>query len=566
MRPSRAKGPRQFRALALAAVLVASIFVVAPALGAYGLLAQFGHTGSGPGTIGPHAPAIAVDPSGRVYVADVKDGRIEAFTNDGTPDGGWGGHTDLTGLAAAPDGTLIVADAAGVRRLAVDGTVLETLSTAAPLGGVAVAGNGRVYAADPAGHRVLVFGGAPITGLGEPVAVGVSFDGTVYVGDLADGRVHAFGLTDGSWHVGDPRGIAAAPDGTVFVADGQGNRVVHLLHHGAVEDVFGGVNAPKGVATDCRGRAYVVDNSALRVRVFGQDGPPPPCPAPPEPTPQQEVQGVTAVAEPAPLVGVRARASAVAGKVRVGKGKGLRNLGRNELIPVGSTVDATEGRVKLEFETASGGDRDRYGRLMDGEFYDGAFVIEQKPGDSLVDLKMLDEDKPRATTALARAAASKKLKVWGKARGRFRTVGRNGAATVRGTQWLTEERDDGTLFRVREGVVEVEEFYSGDRVVLEAGETYLARPECVSRRNFRIRLRTRIKPNEVRRATVTIDGRPVPVRRGRRLTAPIDLRGLPRQRVVVRIRLVTKSGQVIAGRRVYRTCSGDQRPSRPPEL
>ena len=156
--------------------------------------------------------------------------------------------------------------------------------------------------------------------------------------------------------------------------------------------------------------------------------------------------------------------------------------------------------------------------------------------------------------------------MWGKARGRFRTVGRNGAATVRGTEWLTEERDDGTLFSVREGVVEVNEFRSGRKVVLHAGESFLTRPPCVSKRAFRIRLRTR-DYSDIRRAVVTVNGDRVAVRRGRRLTAPVDLRGMPEARVKVNIRLVTYDGRVISGRRVYHTCRNEPiSPSRPPEL
>ena len=41
-RPFRAKGPRKLRALIFAAVVVASILLVAPAIGSYGLLAVFG--------------------------------------------------------------------------------------------------------------------------------------------------------------------------------------------------------------------------------------------------------------------------------------------------------------------------------------------------------------------------------------------------------------------------------------------------------------------------------------------------------------------------------------------
>ena len=48
-------------------------------------------------------------------------------------------------------------------------------------------------------------------------------------------------------------------------------------------------------------------------------------------------------------------------------------------------------------------------------------------------------------------------KLWGDGRGRFRTKGRYGAATVRGTKWLTADRCDGTLVRVERGKVDVED-------------------------------------------------------------------------------------------------------------
>jgi hypothetical protein len=564
MRPLRARGPRQLKALTFAAVLVASILLVAPAIGSYGLLAVFGETGSGPGTLGPHAPALAVDPDGRIYVADAKDARVEAFTNAGAPDGGWGGLTGLTGVAADPDGTILVADDSGVRRFALDGTELETVSSETGVAGIAVGPDGTVYVADPEHHQVLVLGGAPLGGLERPIAVAAAPDGTVYVADPGDGRVHAFsgGAPLASWAAGDPRSVAVAPDGTIFVVDGTGNRVLHQGADGSAIEEFGGVNAPNGVATDCRGRAYVVDNSALRMRVFGEAGEPPPCPPPPPPPPPER----TPDPEPEPEVGVRARASAVSGTVTVATAGKKRKLGSRELIPVGSEVDATDGHVRLEFETAPGEDRSKYGRLMDGEFFDGAFTISQNRGNSLVDLELRDDDTPARSSAKARVSATKKLKVWGKARGRFRTVGRNGAATVRGTEWLTEERDDGTLFAVREGVVEVNEFRSGRKVVLHAGESYLAKPPCVSKRAFRIRLRTRAGA-AVRRAVVRVNGKRVGVRRGRRLTAPVDLRGMPEARVKVDIRLTTVDGQVIAGRRFYHTCREEPlSPTRPPEL
>lgn len=56
------------------------------------------------------------------------------------------------------------------------------------------------------------------------------------------------------------------------------------------------------------------------------------------------------------------------------------------------------------------------------------------------------------------------------------------------------------------------------------------------------------------KATVYVDGRRVKVLRGRRLTAPVRLTGLPQGRFTVKIVAVTKSGRVVRDTRKYRTC------------
>ena len=66
-------------------------------------------------------------------------------------------------------------------------------------------------------------------------------------------------------------------------------------------------------------------------------------------------------------------------------------------------------------------------------------------------------------------------RLWGNATGRFRTRGRFAAAAVRGTVWLTEDRCDGTLIRVRSGRVQVTDTVRNRRITLRAGQSYLAR-------------------------------------------------------------------------------------------
>ena len=43
----------------------------------------------------------------------------------------------------------------------------------------------------------------------------------------------------------------------------------------------------------------------------------------------------------------------------------------------------------------------------------------------------------------------------GQRQGEFRTKGKYSAATVRGTEWLTQDYCDGTLTQVKTGVVDV---------------------------------------------------------------------------------------------------------------
>ena len=61
--------------------------------------------------------------------------------------------------------------------------------------------------------------------------------------------------------------------------------------------------------------------------------------------------------------------------------------------------------------------------------------------------------------------------LWASGPGTFRTVGRYSAATVLGTQWLTEDFCDGTLVRVTRGVVVVEDLATHATVTVRAGHS-----------------------------------------------------------------------------------------------
>ncbi len=81
---------------------------------------------------------------------------------------------------------------------------------------------------------------------------------------------------------------------------------------------------------------------------------------------------------------------------------------------------------------------------------------------------------------------------------------------------------------------------------------------CVSRRRFRIRLRVP-KGVTASSATVRVNGKKVSVVKGKRLTAPIDLRGLPKGRFTVKISLKTTDGRSVSSSRRYRTCAPKRR-------
>src|ERR671936_678177 len=70
--------------------------------------------------------------------------------------------------------------------------------------------------------------------------------------------------------------------------------------------------------------------------------------------------------------------------------------------------------------------------------------------------------------------------------------------------------------------------------------------KCRSRRNFRISLREP-KADPLVNATVRVNGKRVRVLSGKRLTAPVDLRNLPRGRYTVQIVATTASGKVVQG-------------------
>jgi hypothetical protein len=195
----------------------------------------------------------------------------------------------------------------------------------------------------------------------------------------------------------------------------------------------------------------------------------PPVPAPP---PVPTVPPVIVEPTPVPVQGTSVVAGVVSGKVRVKRRGSSRFelLDGTEGIPVGSTVDATAGRVRLT--SAAGG-----GKTQTAEFYKGTFQVLQSKGSALTELKLGGPSLASCPKG-ARASAKKKpvRRLFGDGKGSFRTRGRHAAATVRGTRWLTQDTCKGTLVKVSRGRVSVRDFTRKRTVTVRQGKSYLARP------------------------------------------------------------------------------------------
>jgi len=84
---------------------------------------------------------------------------------------------------------------------------------------------------------------------------------------------------------------------------------------------------------------------------------------------------------------------------------------------------------------------------------------------------------------------------------------------------------------------------------------------CVSRRSLRIRL-VRPKETALVSAVVLVNGRRVKTVKGVRITAPVNLKGLPKGRFTVKITATTADGRKVTGLRRYRTCAVRRKGSR----
>ena len=278
--------------------------------------------------------SIAFDSDGNMYVSDTGNYRVQVFESDGSylatigVTGEWGSdnnHFDWPRhIAIDASDLLYVADSANHRvqifnvanPLAI--TYIATLGVSGEPGtddshfdypeGVAVDAT-RIYVADSNNQRVPVFDRAtrgwqttmgPGGGNYEywPTDVAVDGVGHIYIADGYNHRVQQFSdsthlytrtfgtsgvpyLTDDE-HYNWPSGVAVAGDGSLYVTEVYGQRLIKLTAQGAPLWTVGepgvpdGDNAhlswPEDVAVSSGGQAYVADSGSNRIQIFSNGG------------------------------------------------------------------------------------------------------------------------------------------------------------------------------------------------------------------------------------------------------------------------------------------------------
>jgi hypothetical protein len=194
---------------------------------------------------------------------------------------------------------------------------------------------------------------------------------------------------------------------------------------------------------------------------------------------------------PPPTPGQTVNVTPVIGTVTV-NGQPLK---AGEQIPLGATIDATNGIVGLTTIGTTGQEQTMY-------FFNAAFVVTQAP-DGVTQITLNGGDfsictapkrhtsavtakppkPPKKTKPTKPAKPGRKLSsavvrsLWGEGKGSFRTQGRYSSATVRGTMWLTEDRCDGTYTQVLQGVVDVFDQVNNKHLTVVAGHSVIVRPK-----------------------------------------------------------------------------------------
>jgi hypothetical protein len=467
--------------------------------------------------LGASGLSFLIADTGNNRVRAVVNGTLTTLAGTGTP--GFGGDGDgaqiaqlnqPAGVAALPTtasggsaGGYLIADTGNnrIRRVSASGII----TTVAGTGPAAFTGDGgpatQAALNAPSDVAPLTGGGFLIADTGNNRIRRVTAGGTITtVVGAGPAGFGGDGGPAGKALLNAPEGVAALADGSIAVADSSGERVRLVDVDGTIRTLAGTgaagfsgdggdpelaqLSHPRAVAQDGR-RLLVADAFNHRVRSVAQGVPPVDDSL--NPTPPLGVSP--------PVLGKSVVARPRLGRVlvRLPGESGFTPFEAIANLPMGAELDVSDGSVVVFFATSSTGKRAK------GIATGGRFLVQQppgydhgqRPGELTLSGPFFgcgasprDQVRGQAASArgpLARASAKAKhgrrLKV--RARGRIRTRGRYGAATVRGTRWTTVDRCEthprpGTLVVVSKGLVAVRSFALQRTVLVPAGKRFLA--------------------------------------------------------------------------------------------
>ena len=409
---------------------------------------------------------MRVEPDGDVFrFAGAQDGGAGL-----SGDGGSARAARLRGPAdttVAPDGTVYITDTLNhrVRRVTPDGSI-----TTVPTGelslprDVAVAADGSLLIADLGNHRVRR----------------VATDGTVTT--VAGGAGQGFsgdGDPATTAQLNAPVGLVALPNNGFLVADGNNDRVRRVTPLGAIFTVAGGgaggdgglakdadLTRPEGITARPGGGFVIADTSANRVRAVTDVG------AVPGATDGRSFNVFPALG---------------AVTVRPSGQPAYLPLAEEDLVPLGSQVDARDGELDIAVRRAAGNLEPA--RVLDGRFKPVALA------DDVTSLNLTEPlgcgNRRRFGGASCQKTPKPKRRLWAKSKGKYRIKGRYVGALERGTFWRVTETCNRSTVKVLEGSVLVVDRTDGSRHIVRAPRSFTVRAGSARRGRARPSARAR---------------------------------------------------------------------------
>ncbi len=203
--------------------------------------------------------------------------------------------------------------------------------------------------------------------------------------------------------------------------------------------------------------------------------------------PDQTFTTMTDPAPPPPVLGQKLDVKPVSGQVFVLVGKKLVPLTEASQLRPGTVLDTRHGQLELTVASTA------KHKHQTGTFGGAIFKITQAHT-ALTTLSLVEnafQGAPtyatcrahattHATTDASAAASSRRTLqlLHASAHGKFSTRGRYSAATVLGTKWTIADRCDGTLVHDITDSVVVNDLVHHTRILLHAGQSYLAKPRA----------------------------------------------------------------------------------------